>query len=382
MPQFKLSAHERLFLEIEGKQHWFVTCEHPAAQGMAHVMEGGQARVYHLATLAGGHEHGLKVLKGVYSSPAMVEVCERLNALKNCAGLTVCYRVCFSPEQAAATLRQHPGLAYSILMPWIHGLCWFEVLQRRKPLEQASVLALATSLATILARLESMGMAHSDISSGNVVVDLERLRIELIDVEDMFAPSWPHPAYVSHGTPGYQHLASGQGQWRQHGDRFAAAVLLSEILGWYDDEVRAACYGESFFEDTDLQQPDSKRLELLSRAVAGQSQRAADLLRQAWSSTTLADCPSMSEWRQACLPEIPFEPLRPRPSLADVTTPVWTPLARASDRPGGSEVRWEGSLLPGADGLEDQVEWTKDSRANAFGVQWESGARSPGKSGR
>lgn len=381
MPLFKLSAGEQLFLELDGQQHWFETREHPVAKGMAHVMEGGQARVFHLETREKKREHALKVLKRGYSSPAMVDVCARLDALKRYAGLAVCYRVCFSPQRAAATLRQHPGLAYSILMPWVRGLSWLEVVENRRPLPKATARELASSLVRILAQLESLGMAHSDISSGNVVIDLDQRRSELIDVEDLFAPSWPRPAYISLGTPGYQHRDSGKGQWHQHGDRFAAAILLSEMLGWYDDGVRAACHGDSFFDPSELQQAASRRFESLLRAVEGQSRLAAALLVQAWGSQTLADCPPLRDWLEACLPEIDFEPLHRRPPLPEVTTPIWTPLARASANAAGSVVQWDGSFFPGAGGARDQVEWTQDAPAHAPGVQWEGGATRPGKNG-
>lgn len=67
-------------------------------------------------------------MKLKYQDPSLKVVCSKLRSLKTMPGLEVCNRLCLSLSTAPETVKQHPRLQYAILMPWIQGQSWFNVL--------------------------------------------------------------------------------------------------------------------------------------------------------------------------------------------------------------------------------------------------------------
>jgi hypothetical protein len=87
-----------------------------------------------------------------------------------------------------------------------------------------------------------------------------------------------------------------QGLWGPNVDRFAGAVLLAEMLGWCNEQVREMAWGESYFHPEDMQQ-DTERyralLEALDRDWLGD---VAHLFERVWQSTEFRDCPPFAAW--------------------------------------------------------------------------------------
>jgi hypothetical protein len=243
------------------------------------------------------------------------------------------------------------------------GKSWFDCLQTGKRVgvtfsAQRSLL-LASSFARILARLERLGIAHCDLSPANMFVDERTLQAELIDVEDIYGPSFQQPDFISKGTDGYQHRMSAGGQWAADIDRFAGAIILSEILGWCDPDVIAASSEESYFDANELQRNDSSRFDTLSRAVARQGIALTELLRRAWDSATFAECPTLEEWSQA---------------LEDVKDEgMWTKVVAPPQAKFDPQSVWKEVVPP-----EDTsfVTWTRSANTQS-GVRWNDSANSP-----
>ena len=312
--------------------------EHPAAPGIPYGQEGRAGIVYQLLPAdrsTGFPPAALKVFKPRFRTPALVSQAEKLAAFADLPGLTVCRRTVLTPTRHADLLRREPDLTYAVLMPWIEGPTWVEVMLEKRPLTPQQALDLARAFAQVLVRMEEQGLAHCDLSGPNVLLPMlagqtadgrpqtaysPSSTVELVDVEGLYAPGLPRPEVLPSGSSGYAHRTAREGLWGPTADRFAGAVLLAEMLGWGDETVREACYGETYFDPAEMPSLNPplppgdpltgagglgvRAATLLSALARHYGQPVADLFERAWRSETLADCPTFGEWLVA-LPEHP-----------------------------------------------------------------------------
>src|SRR5688500_11809116 len=153
-------------LIIEGVT--YRVAEHPAARGMPDGQEGRAAVVYQLA--AGEDRRALKVFKPRSRVPAMVTLTDRLATFATLQGLRVCSRTVLTPRRHTELLREHPDLVYSVLMPWVDGPTWMEVLLEGTALTPEMSLRLAHAFAETLEGMEERGVAHCDLSGPNLLL--------------------------------------------------------------------------------------------------------------------------------------------------------------------------------------------------------------------
>src|SRR5262249_5127062 len=115
-----------------------------------------------------------------------------------------------------------------------------------------------------------------------------------------YGPNLPQPVEAPAGQDGYQHRTSRQlGQWNAEGDRFGAAILLAEMLGWSDARVRQNSADEHYFSAAEMQEADSPRYRLLYEVLRDEyAPTVAEPFEQAWRSGALADCPPLKVWRE------------------------------------------------------------------------------------
>ncbi len=288
----------------------YLVAEHPVAPGMPYGQEGRQAIVYKL--VAGDHNKALKVLKPRFRVPGMVGLSRRLASFANIPGLQVCQRTVLTPQTYSAVLRGNPDLLYAVLMPWVEGPTWMEVMLNKDELNPEQSLTLARSLAGVMSAMEQEGLAHCDLSGPNVLLPMlspsfatqpGQSAVALVDVEQMFGPDLKRPELVPGGSPGYAHKIAPDGMWESDADRLSGAVLLTEMLAWCDQRVQNLTWGESYFNPYDEMQKDSERYHVLATVLWERwGDKVARLFDQAWGSDTLADCPTFGEWLVA-LPE-------------------------------------------------------------------------------
>jgi serine/threonine protein kinase len=392
MPKFEPAANEEFSLRIENQDERFRAMEHPNAPNMAHAMEGGKAKVFRVQNVQSPNNcYALKVMRPKYREPALESVCRSLDKLKTIPGLVVCERRCLTSAVAPEAVRQYSNLEYAILMPWIDGQSWFDVLQLGKGgkylSERKQALQLAANFASVLSVLERAGIAHCDLSAGNVILDLDKLQVELIDVEDIFAPNFPQPSAISLGTPGYQHKTSKHGQWNIKADRFAGAILLGEMLGSYEPQVWNASSGDSYFEESELQSNGCQRFSILISAISAHHQDLADLFAQSWAAETLDDCPAMSQWERTLsriITGYTFEPINMSATIGKKFSPFWasfTDLPTANQKapavqwvdsvdaaqgggPSGPPVRWD-NAAPQQTEQPNSIEWLGAAKAKS-----------------
>jgi serine/threonine protein kinase len=294
---------------------------------MAFGQEGRKAIVYQLK--GSGQLFALKIFKLMYREPYLVDTCQTLSQMTLC-GLEVCDRQCLTHSSATSLLRQYPEMEYAVLMPWIQGSTWFDIVFAGARISDDASKQIAKSTAEVLAELEARGFAHCDVAAGNVIVNTTTGEVSFIDVEDMFGPGLAPPSAFPQGTEGYQHRdgrTAERGQWCAEGDRFSAAVLLAEMLAWHDPQIRQASDEEHYFSEDELQDPNSPRYKLMMDTLADMSREIADCFACAWCSSTLAECPPLSEWAQ--LLEFPliseWLPIK-APPLPPPYKPQWTPI--------------------------------------------------------
>jgi hypothetical protein len=319
---FQPTAGDRL--EIGGRTYRIA--EHPNAPGVPYGQEGRAAIVYQL--LAKGGPQALKAFKTTFRAATQVPLAERLAALASLPGLQACHRVVLTPQRHAALLQQYPELSYAVLMPWVQGPTWQEVLQEQRSLRREDSLSFGGALAEVLWRMEQAGVAHCDLSGPNVLLPAldGGAGIALVDIEQLYAPGLEQPSMLTSNSDGYaQRAAAKEELWSAVGDRFAGAVLLAEMLGWYDARVRKMAWGEHYFEQREMQQ-DGARYDTLLRALReGWGEESARLLARAWQSNTLHECPTFGEWVVAL-------PARTRESAAAVMEAAIVPEGIA-DKP-------------------------------------------------
>jgi hypothetical protein len=277
------------------------------ADQMAFVRQGRKAQVYKLRG-PDGRPYALKVFFRGFSPDEMINY--RLREFGHLDGLRVCQRRLIGADEAAGL--GEPGLTGAVLMPWIDGVSWAGVIEARRPLRPETGVALAGRTAHVLAGLEAVGLAHADISSTNVIIRTAP-PVELIDVEDMYHERFGQVPHVPAGSPGYAHPRhKGESCRHPYGDRFAGAVLLTEMLTWPGTASgRRAIADISVFEPAELGKrgPKFKRVH---NGLTALSTGLADLFEQAWNSPGPAECPPLSAWRTAidALPAPAAEPVR------------------------------------------------------------------------
>jgi len=303
---------------------------HPAVETFAFGQEGRKAFVFQLAGLDDGRFYALKKFKLAFRVPELLAICDDLAPFAAIPGLEACRRQCLNSRQHGDILAVYPDLEYAVLMPWIGGNTWYDIVVKMTPLTKSRTSTLAWATATVLAALEEAGLAHCDLSSGNVIVDLDRGLAHLIDVEDLYAPGFSPPGALPAGSEGYAHYTAANGLWQPDADRFAGAVLLAEMLAWHDPAIREAAEDEHYFSFSEMQQ-DSQRYWLMRDVLGRLDGRLVDLFEQAWQSAELSDCPPLRAWaevieeqyRQERVAHIVSE-FRPIVPSGDVDEPIQT----------------------------------------------------------
>jgi tetratricopeptide (TPR) repeat protein len=348
--------------------------EHPSAPGMPYGQEGRTAIVYQLALQDDDRRYALKVFKSRYRFPSLVALVDHLAPFASLPGLQVCRRSVLTPQHHTTLLRQYPDLAYAVLMPWVEGPTWMEVMLEKRPLTSAESLALARSLAEDLVAMEQRGLAHCDLSASNVILPslADGEGVALVDVEGMYGPGLEQPREILSGSPGYAHRTASKGLWGAEADRFAGAVLIAEMLGWCDERVREAAWGEQYFAKEDIQEKTGRCDLLIEILEELWGQGVTELFGRVWHPKTLVICPKLEEWQAVLC----VQTTQPEEDIMELENPRKR-LARASVEKAEALIAI-GQMERGLEELEEahQVapEFVSEAYAHAiveYAVQWE-----------
>lgn len=283
---------------IIGSLAYYFT-EHPGAPGMVYGQEGRRAVVYQLVGEDGSYQ-ALKVFKPRFRLPSMVTIAEKLAPYAALPGLQACRRVVLTGSQHPNLLAQYPDLTYAVLMPWVEGRTWQEIVVSKVSTAPEEALKMVRSLAGVLMIMEERGLAHCDLAGPNLIISPENNAV-LVDLEEMYGPGFLQPEILPSGSSGYAHKTAVSGLWKSQADRYAGAILLAEMLGWCDARIRQQSWGESYFKPEEVQTKCSRYNTLHRVLQVLWGERIIELLDRAWQSDSLADCPTFAEWNVALL---------------------------------------------------------------------------------
>lgn len=292
-------------LRINGKTFVVQPDPNPDMSHHPYVEWGGSGQVVQLSLAKTEEFHALKVFNNPDNS--LINNTKKLekNNVQSLPGLAAANRVVIDPkaETYSALLKKYPYLEYSVLMPWIGGYTWFEILGDKNGdkkilnFSQKTSLYYAWQLAYVLGTLEKKKYAHCDICSNNIILDLRTPSVQLIDIEDMYMPGGKKKEDFIGGQNGYAHPNRPLGhQWVQESDRFGGGLLISEILTWHDPEIREASDTESFYLNSELCKKTKKYKLMRGVLERNGGLELANLFDKVWNSNGLEDCPKLSEW--------------------------------------------------------------------------------------
>ena len=289
-----------------------------------YMIEGQEGFIWPLQNLKDRTFWALKVLKPAYRSGQIARVTSVLRQYTNVPGFFLSRRICLTRPEYEQCITTFPALEYAILMPWLTWKTWTGLLVSPRDsatytLQQAFDLAKAT--ARTLSELEQRESAHTDIAGSNILYKQDFQQIELLDLEGLYTSDLPPPKKLSYGSPGYQHHRPGRyGQWSPYGDRFAGAILLTEMLTWWNPLIRGLTpqNASTLFQPEELQQSSGYRWQLVRDLLWFLDRTGAllNLFDTAWSSSRPQKCPDFNMWLTCIQQLAPDESLSPSPSLS------------------------------------------------------------------
>ena len=291
--EFRPEVGDPIFLDLP----LFFT-EHPAAPGLPYGQKGRRGTVYQVEVAADHSLHALKVFTDFFQDERNALSAARLASFAGMPGLQACYRKVIIPQRYPDLIQAYPQLLYGVMMPWIHGDTWCDLVNALEPLYPDQCLLLARDLVGVLIEMEKRAIAHCDLSGANLLLTLNPIKVNLVDVEEIYSPDLvsPDSRKLPAGTPGYAHATAAGGLWNRYADRFAGAVLIAEFLGWSSESVRQKSYEYQYFDQKEVQ-TNSPRFQLLRETIRRLwGRQTADAFSHAWFSQQLENCPSFSDW--------------------------------------------------------------------------------------
>lgn len=318
----------------------FVVQPHPVNPTYVFSSDGQRGTVYQLREAKTRETFALKVFKKRYQEPALAEGLARLDRLRDLPGMRAARRKILLPGDPPTLLI--PELNYAVLMPWIQGKTWYDVLVSAWRdgiyLSQDSAVRLCEQFLSVMAGLEAAGVAHSDISPGNVTIEVENSGVQLLDLEDAYIPGSPPPRYLNMGSAGYRHSSAGRiSFWCPEGDRYAGAVLAAEMLVLAKHDLARDSTDQGFFSEDRTSETGRQRFARAMPWLYTLAPEFAEGFLRAWEAQELTDCPRLSELHQVILPLA--DAVAPLPRKVVLLQAASPPVPSPPKKP--SPVQWQ-----------------------------------------
>jgi serine/threonine protein kinase len=197
----------------------------------------------------------------------------------------------------------------TVLMRQVVSPAWAEladsIRQGAKVLSRVERLFLCAKLSEKIEWLESVGLAHRDLSSTNVMVDPLNVEVHLIDWDNLFHSTLP-PSNALAGTDGYIAPfagASGRQNWQENSDRFGLTILNAEILS---ADAGSPLTGEGgLFDQEDLRNRAGRTVLEVFNRLQHHFPAAAEILDAALIARSFEKCPGPTDWLNLINRELP-----------------------------------------------------------------------------
>jgi serine/threonine protein kinase len=293
-------------IQINGETIRFLPLEKTGARSAyVYAQSGKEGTVYKVRK--GSADYALKVFYPAYQDKRLLENTQKISKYKHLQGFKVADRTVLNKKSFPNLVIQYPELDYAVLMPWIDGVLWTNLTTSSNVLDSKKYFRIARLFINLIGDLEKQGVAHCDLSNNNFIVDPKLDNVELIDVEDMYAPDMPRPVPdISYGTMGYRtKWIAENGLWGPASDRFAGAILCSEIITWHNKEIRDHIidvdgdYRDSYFDEGDMGSKNNERYQIMRSCLSRLNEDFTSLFDKAWFSKNVDECPPISEWMAA-----------------------------------------------------------------------------------
>jgi hypothetical protein len=302
---------------------------HPSASDLPFSSEGRRATVCQLRN-SSDDCFALKVFKKRFRSPALMQSVDRLSRVGTFEGMLAAKRRMLLPDGPEA--RKCNDLSYAMLMPWMVGETWFDILQKTQAgyyLRKSSAIHLCYRFLRVVAGLERALIAHTDISPGNVVLDFSHQSVQLLDLEEIYTPNAEPPAELIKGTLGYRHQTADDGKtlWCVEGDRYSAAIVAAELLILSNQNLAQLASEDGFFMDHCRSDIGKYRYKVAESWLSSVAPEFADLFKHSWACSTLARCPKVSTLCKAIGRVAEETSVEVRPAFVQrESIVVWEPL--------------------------------------------------------
>jgi hypothetical protein len=155
--QIRVEVNEKITID----RTLYRVAEHPALAGIPYVQRGARGFVIQLIA-PNGDRMALKYFKLKYRVPSLVNVAEALKQYADLPGLRAAQRTVFTRATHPELLTRYPALEYGVLMPWLPGLTWYDIVTTKAPLAAHESVKLAQAASGILANFEERTLAHCE----------------------------------------------------------------------------------------------------------------------------------------------------------------------------------------------------------------------------
>jgi serine/threonine protein kinase len=193
----------------------------------------------------------------------------------------------------------------TVLMPHVDTRSWADVIrfiregsQRMSRIER---LMLARRLSEAVGWLESSNLAHRDLSSTNVLINVMNVNVHLIDWDGFFQTDLNFQLNAITGSSGYLApflkrggVTKASSTWTEHADRFALAVLNAELLTVNAGSRQHADGG--LLDQADLFNHSGPTLLAMRTRLQQVLPAAALLFDVALNATNFDECPGPGDW--------------------------------------------------------------------------------------